>query len=194
MRLCVSALVLNVATAMSCVGAVSAQTSHLRRWSVEAGLGRSRDGGGNPRAVRENVGVADIGTTLGFLRRSTGSLLAGVNYSGYLNNGSELVCPVEPGAPGCIPDHPEFAAASALVGWQTPRPERGSLRLLMGPGLYRADNRDIGNTLGWLARADVASPSLMRISLVASFRASVVPKAAGIRYQQRVLGLGLRIH
>jgi hypothetical protein len=184
-----------VAVALCSADTLWAQTAQeSRRWSLEAGIGGSRDLGGDPRAVRENFGVAELGVTSGFRHRSTGSLLAGINYSRYLNNGSNLLCPVQPGVPGCIPDHPEFSAASVLVGWQTPRPERGSLRVLAGPGVYRAGNRDLGNTLGWLARADVASPSLMRISLVASFRTSVVPKVEGIRYRQRVISLGLRIH
>lgn len=184
-----------LAVALCNAGVLSAQTAQQsRRWSFEAGIGGSRDLGGEPSAVRENFGVAELGITSGFRHRSTGSLLAGITYSRYLNNGSDLVCPLLPGVPECVLDHPEFSAFSMLVGWQTPRPERGSVRVLAGPGVYRAGNRDIGNTLGWLARADVASPSFMRISLVASFRASVVPKAEGIRYRQRFLGVGLRIH
>ncbi len=164
------------------------------RWSIEVGLGGSHDRGGNPRAVKENFGVADLGATFGLREWTAGTLLAGVNFSGYLNNGSDLVCPLDLASGGCIPDHPEFSSSSLLAGWQTPRPERGSLRVLAGPGVYRAGNRGFGSTLGWQARADIATPSIARVSLVGSARATVVPNAEGTRYRQRVLGLGIRIH
>jgi hypothetical protein len=195
MRVCVSALVLNVAIAMSCVRAVSAQTSNpLQRLSVEGTFGLPRVRGGDPLERDNNLGVVDLGVTFRALDSRRGSLLVGVNRASYLPHGNDATCPVRPGTTRCVPDYPEFAATSLLVGWQSPRPQRGSLRLLMGPGLYRADNRDIGNSLGLQARIDVASPALWHVSLVTSARAWVVPNAEGTRYRQMMLGLGLRIH
>ncbi len=188
------AAALFVAGKPQALDAQAASTRFPTRWSIEIGLGGSHDRGGNPRAVKENFGVADVGATFGIREWSSGTLLAGVNFSGYLNNGSDLVCPIDPAGGGCIPDHPEFSSSSLLAGWQTPRPERGSLRVVAGPGVYRAANRGLGNTLGWQARADLATPSFARVSLVGSVRATVVPNAEGTRYRQRVLGLGIRIH
>jgi len=177
--------------------ALDAQTASTRfptRWSIEASVGKSGGAGGNPRAQHANGGVADVGVTLGLREGSAGTMLAAATYGLHLDNGQDLSCPLDPVTMGCIPDYPEFSGPSLLAGWQSPRPERGSLRLLAGPGLYRANNRDIGNTLGWLARVDIASPSLMRVSLVGSARATLVPNAEGTRYRQTALGLGLRIH
>lgn len=184
-----------VAVALCNAGVLSAQTSHLlRRLSVEGTFGLPRVRGGDPLERDNNLGVVDLGVTFRARDSRRGSLLLGINRASYLPHGNDLTCPIRPGTTRCVPDYPEFAATSLLVGWQTPRPARGSLRLLMGPGLYRADNRDIGNSLGLQARVDVASPALWHVSLVTSARAWVVPNAEGTRYRQTMLGLGLRIH
>lgn len=184
-----------VAVALCNAGVLSAQTSNpLRRLSVEGTFGLPRVRGGDPLERDNNLGVVDLGATFRVYDSRRGSLLVGVNRANYLPHGNDATCPIRPGTTLCVPDYPEFAATSLLVGWQSPRPARGSLRLLMGPGLYRADNRDIGNSLGLQARVDVASPTLWHVSLVTSARAWVVPNAEGTRYRQTMLGLGLRIH
>jgi hypothetical protein len=189
-----SVAVIFVAVRPQALDAQAASTRFPTRWSIEASVAKSGGHGGNPRAMHANGGVADIGVTLGLREGSAGTLLAAATYGLHLDNGKDATCPVDPVTMACVPDYPEFSGPSFLAGWQTPRPERGSLRLLAGPGLYRANNRDIGNTLGWLARLDIASPTLMGISLVGSARATVVPNAEGTRYRQTAFGLGLRIH
>lgn len=85
-------------------------------WSVEGTFGIPRVWGGDPLERDNNLGVVDICVTRRARDSRRGSLLVGLNRANYLPHGIDATCLIRPGTSVCIPDYPEFAATSLLVG------------------------------------------------------------------------------
>lgn len=183
--MCAAFVAVSVSTTMS------AQSGRESPLSVEATLGAAR-GRGGPALAPYRDGVAiDAGVTWAFHDVRGGPLLLGLNVAKQTHIGDDLLCPASAG--GCVPYYPQFLATSVLFGWQSSRPERGRIRLLGGPGVYSASERDIDPTPGWQGRIDLSTPPLWHTALVVSARTWVIPKANGVRYRQHMFGGGIRI-
>ena len=180
-----------VAVSVSTV--TSAQSGRESPLSVEATVGAARGRGGPVLApYREGVAI-DAGVTWAFHQVRGGPLLLGLNVAKQTHIGDDLLCPVLAGSTSCVPYYPQFRATSLLFGWQSSRPERGRIRLLGGPGVYSASERDVDATPGWQGRIDLSTPPLLHTALVVSARTWVIPKANGVRYRQHMFGGGIRI-
>jgi|JI10StandDraft_1071094.scaffolds.fasta_scaffold14741_8 hypothetical protein len=182
---CAAAIAVTVSTAMS------AQSRRELPLSWEATLGAARGRGGPTLAPYRDGVAVDAGVTWAFHDVRGGPLLLGLNVAKQAHIVDNLICPVSAG--GCVPYYPQFLATSVLFGWQSSRPERGRIRLLGGPGVYSASDRDIGATPGWQGRVDLSTPPLWHTALVLSARTWVIPRAKGVRYRQHMFGGGIRI-
>lgn len=178
----------------------NAMAQSIHYVSAELTVGSSYGYGGDPLSPDRNLGAFDAGVTLGARARfggsRFGSWLVGINRAGVLSMGDDLECPVRIDSSGCIKKYPYFRATSLLVGWQTPNAKRGSIRVMAGPGAYSATYSGVivPSSLGWQARAEIATPPLLHVSLVGLARFWVIPNGGGTRYRQRMIGFGLRVH
>jgi hypothetical protein len=124
-------------------------------------------------------------------RIASGTLVAGVTggISGPLMVG-DLPCRVGPDD-SCMDDYPTFVTLGAVAGVQRTIGAGLSARALAGPAYFQAADGD--DTFGLQGRLDVAKPLFFRTSVVASARASLLPRYADETLSYATFGLGLRI-
>lgn len=124
-------------------------------------------------------------------RTRSGTLVAGVTggISGPLMMG-DLIC--RPGPDDtCIPNYPTFVTVGAVAGMQRSIGSGLSARAVAGPAYFQAADGD--DTFGLQGRVDVAKRLVLRTSLVASVRGSLLPSDQDATLGYATFGLGLRI-
>lgn len=121
----------------------------------------------------------------------SGTLVAGVTggISGPLMIG-DLICHVGPNDT-CIPNYPTFVTVGAVAGVQRAIGPGLSARAVAGPAYFQA--ADGNDTFGLQGRCDVAKRLILRTSLVASVRGSLLPSYQDATLSYATFGLGLRI-
>jgi hypothetical protein len=121
----------------------------------------------------------------------SGTLVAGVTggISGPLMMG-DLICHVGPNGT-CIPNYPTFVTVGAVAGLQRSIGSGLSARAVAGPAYFQAADGD--DTVGLQGRMDVAKRLILRTSLVASVRGSLLPSYRDATLGYATFGLGLRI-
>jgi hypothetical protein len=121
----------------------------------------------------------------------SGTLVAGVTggISGPLMMG-DLICRAGPNDT-CIPNYPTFVTVGAVAGVQRPIGRGLSARAVAGPAYFQAADGD--DTFGVQGRFDVAKRLVLRTSLVASVRGSLLPSYQDATLGYATFGLGLRI-
>lgn len=121
----------------------------------------------------------------------SGTLVAGVagGISGPLMMG-DLICHVGPNDT-CIPNYPTFVTVGAVAGMQRSIGPGLSARAVAGPAYFQAADGD--DTFGLQGRFDVAKRLILRTSLVASVRGSLLPSYQDATLGYATVGLGLRI-
>ena len=121
----------------------------------------------------------------------SGTLMAGVagGISGPLMMG-DLICRAGPNNT-CIPNYPTFVTVGAVAGVQRAIGPGLSARALAGPAYFQ--DADGGDAFGLQGRVDVAKRLILRTSLVASVRGSLLPSYQDATLSYATFGLGLRI-
>jgi hypothetical protein len=96
-------------------------------------------------------------------------------------------CPPAPdGRDRCQLWFPGFGVVSILGGWES---RSTSLRLLGGPAFVASEEK----TAGFVGRIDAATPSIGRLSAVASISSLFVPSHKDDRFLHTALAIGLRV-
>lgn len=147
-------------------------------------------GGGGGFADRGGPALDGI-ITLPVSQTPSGTLVAGVTggISGPVRIG-DLGCIGGPNGT-CIPNYPTFVTVGAVAGMQRSMGSGLSARALGGPAYFQ--DVDGGDTFGVQGRVDLAKRLVLRTSLVASVRGSLLPRYQGATLGYATFGLGLRI-
>ena len=157
--------------------------------SFDASVGPSSGASSIERADRAYV-ATDL--TLGWRVRTLpiGYLAVAASHDLQFRLSSDGVCQLRPNG-GCVERLPTLTSVSALAGWQAGAPRGfGSVRALVGPAFVNASG---AQTLGLVARLDLATPTWYHIGLVGSARTMLIPDLRSERIVTRAWGLGLRL-
>lgn len=172
---------------------LSAQNTN--HWSGGLSVGQGAAIGGDRRSGGREQPIADFNLAYRLSSGRFGSPLLGVNYAAELTNGYDLTCIEDRTTGKCVPRYPTLSGFAAFVGWQTPRPERGSLRVVVGPGAFRSGELELmpGRQFGVLSRIEAATPTALSTSVVLSVGTLYLPNVSGTRLRQRRITLGFSI-
>jgi hypothetical protein len=168
---------------------VSTRTNAQSLWPVsfEIGMGVGKASTSGEYRRNTNGNTLDALSALRLRTMSHGAVVASLGFGLQGTGGVTTICLPRSTGAGCIPKFPQFTAFSALVGWET---RHANLRVLGGPALVRGDS---SSTNAWMGRIDLATPPVLRLSLLAFFRAAVVPYYEGDSFRFQSMGIGLRL-
>ena len=173
------------------VAASAAGAQELRPFSVDVTLGGGAGVGGGELRERGGLGFDAVAVRVGASGRNTLVLGASAGFQGFWSSDDMCV----PGSRGqCLEDFPSFSTLVLLAGWERGSPG-ATVRALAGPAFVRigGDIEQSGSTAGLQGRVDLATPQLGPVALVASVRATAVPRFRGRTLATWAVGLGLRL-
>jgi hypothetical protein len=166
------------------------QTTPAVKVDIYTGIGGSY-GGRTPHDVSASVAIGALATMR--VRRDTrGAPVLGLGAYFHVPLDYGTSCLVIIGTPGCIPNYPEFAVATAFVGWDTGRgSEASGFRALVGPSLVRANNKN--TVFGLQGRLDASVQPVRHLGLGLWAQATTASPFSSGRYRMVSGGVSLRI-
>jgi hypothetical protein len=159
------------------------------KWDFDVGFGRTSGGG-----VRDVPMAFAFGALIAtpVRARSQGDVIIALGLRSHWPMDYGTSCRVILGTPGCIPAYPKFRVYSALVGQEFGnRRGVGGTRLLVGPAVFRTDEKEV--LAGLQARADVSIVQVSRAGLTFWTQLSSASPFQSDRFVLWTFGIGARL-
>ena len=181
-----------LAVLITCASALGAQDKPTRM-SLDGAVGLAHGWGGGSRVDRTLV-AADLVVVVRFATQTRNSFFAGFEALTEPQINGDKVCVVNP-VGGCVPQYPDVAARSVVVGREWQMPYALCARLFAGPGYYSvhfnepsATNHSFGASVG----GDIAVQFDRYVALTLGTRGAWIPRVRGHSYVLNTELIGLR--